>query len=295
MILVLAGTADGRELARAIQGEGYPVLLSTATAYGEDLAAGTPARSGVLDEEGLYRLLIGKQVKVLVDASHPFAANVSQNAMSACARSVVPYVRFERPDVTVPENPLVFKVNSCEEAVTTAGELGECIFLTIGSNNLSLFAKSEAMQGKRLIARVLPTPEVIAKCLGLGLKPGDIAAMQGPFGAELNKAMLNHYGAQVLVSKESGVQGGADAKLEAALELGIPIVLIQRPRIDYPRVVKDWPGLRALLKKTLPFVEKSDSKGECPQMSHPNELDESDIVESGTNENRPQMAQNESY
>jgi len=251
VILVVAGTADGRELARAIQADGCQVLLSTATEYGEELAAGTPVRSGVLDESGFTRLLEEYQVKALVDASHPFAANVSQTAIAACRSMGVPYVRFERQATPVPQNPLIHRVNSYAEAAEMAGKLGERIFLTIGSNHLPFFVKSEALQGKRLICRVLPTPEVLTKCFEIGLTPGDIVAMQGPFGLELNLAMLKHYRAQVLVSKESGPQGGADAKIQAALELEIPVVLVERPPLAYPAVVQDWPSLKAYLGTVL--------------------------------------------
>ena len=75
--------------------------------------------------------------------------------------------------------------------------------------------------------------------------------MQGPFGVEMNRAMLVHYRAEVLVSKESGGLGGTDAKLTAALELGVPVVLVQRPQIPYPRVVQDWAALKAELFRLL--------------------------------------------
>ncbi len=257
MILILAGTADGRELARDIQAEGYRVLLSAATAYGQELAGETPARAGALDEAGFTGLISDEGIELVVDASHPFAANVSRTAISACELAGVPYVRFERPEVNVPENPLLYKVTSFPEAAEKAGALGDCIFLTTGSNKLELFVEAPSLRGKRLVARVLPLPDVIRKCLELGLKPADIAAMQGPFGVEMNLAMLIHYGAEVLVSKESGGLGGTDAKITAALELGIPVVLVQRPQIPYPRVVQDWAALRDYLLRHKESVVRS--------------------------------------
>ncbi len=251
MILILAGTADGRELARDIQAEGYKVLLSAATAYGKELAGETPARAGALDEAGFAGLMAREGIELVVDASHPFAANVSRTAISACERAGVPYIRFERPEAHVPEHPLIYKAASFPEAAEKAGELGDCIFLTTGSNSLEVFAQATALRGKRLVARVLPLPEVIGKCLDLGLRPADIAALQGPFGVEMNRAMLVHYRAEVLVSKESGGLGGTDAKLTAALELGVPVVLVQRPQIPYPRVVQDWAALKAELFRLL--------------------------------------------
>mgnify|MGYP001095082483 CR=1 FL=1 len=243
MILVLAGTADGRNLAKQIQAEGYEVLVSTATEYGGELAQDTPVRSGALDKAGFTRLFAEKSIDLVVDASHPFAINLSRTVMDVCEKTGKAYIRFERPATPVPENPLVHRAYSFHDGAKKACELGECIFLAIGSNNLEAFTVAD-VRGKRLIARVLPVPAVVKKCLDLGFRPGDIVAMQGPFGPELNRVMLKHYGAQVLVTKESGEQGGTDSKIQVAIELGIPVVLIVRPELSYPVIVEDWESLR---------------------------------------------------
>lgn len=247
MILVLAGTADGRKLAATIQSNGYKVLVSTATDYGSSLTGDVPARSGALDEEGFVSLVQAQGVRVLVDASHPFAVNLSQNAMAACARTGLDYVRYERKRIDLVENHLLYRVGSYTAAAELAGELGECIFLATGSNSLEVFV--DKLPGKRLIARVLPMRKVLDRCLTLGIAPKDIVAMQGPFGYDLNQAMLKHYGAEVLVTKESGEQGGTDLKIKAALDLGIPVVMLERPQLVYPVLVEDWPGLNAYFQQ----------------------------------------------
>jgi precorrin-6A/cobalt-precorrin-6A reductase len=80
------------------------------------------------------------------------------------------------------------------------------------------------------------------------LKPSEIIAMQGPFSYELNKALLIDYRASVLVTKESGPVGGTDNKIKAALDLGIPVILMERPVAAYPIVVSSCAELLEILR-----------------------------------------------
>ncbi|MDA8441013.1 MAG: precorrin-6A reductase [Peptococcaceae bacterium] len=248
MILVLAGTADGRKMAELIQAEGFSVLVSTATPYGGSLAQTMPVRTGGLDQTGFCALLRERPIKLLVDASHPFAANVSRTAMAACREVGIPYLRYERPSSAIPDSPLIHRVYSYEDAATAVKDLDKCIFLAIGANNLHLFTAVIRPNGPKIIARVLPEPRVIDKCIELGLKPADIVAMQGPFGLELNMSMFRHFKSDVLITKESGQQGGTDAKIAAALACDMQVIVVERPSIDYPTVVKNWAELQECLR-----------------------------------------------
>ena len=171
-------------------------------------------------------------VRLFVDASHPYAANVSQNAMRACHRAGIPYIRYERKSVPVDyEN--VHRVETYEEAAKEAARLGKTVFLTTGSRNLKVFTSSEALKGHIVIARILPTAKVLEECEALGLTPKQIVALQGPFSEELNIALYQQDVAEVVVTKNSGEIGGTDTKLTAAQKLGLPVVMIDRPKLDY--------------------------------------------------------------
>ncbi|MDF2635993.1 MAG: precorrin-6x reductase, partial [Pelosinus sp.] len=87
--------------------------------------------------------------------------------------------------------------------------------------------------------RVLPEPSVLVECLDLGFKPQDIVAMQGPFSHNLNVALFQEYRAEVIVTKNSGQIGGSDMKITAAMSLNLPLVIIDRPMIQYHNVVYD--------------------------------------------------------
>lgn len=239
MILLLGGTGDSRELARYLTAKGIEIILTTVTEYGAQLAGETGVRhviSGALTPDKLRGLIKDQGIRAIVDATHPYAEEISRNAMALAKDTKLGYCRFERKAVDFEENSLIFRVNSTEEAAVKAAELGDNIFLTIGSKGLAQFLQVPAIQGKRVVARVLPDKGIIEKCLSLGLTTRDIIAMQGPFTFELNQAMYKQTGAMVVVTKESGYTGGTDTKVDGALDLGIPVVLITRPRLDYQNI-----------------------------------------------------------
>ena len=235
MIFVAAGTQEGRELAGALLQAGYDVTASVVSSYGEKLLKQYPRliiNDKPLDEEALEDYIRQHGVRLFVDASHPYAANVSENAMRACRAANIPYIRYERASVPV-DYDKAYPVESYEEAASTAARLGTTVFLTTGSRNLKAFVLSDVLKGHTIIARILPTAGVLKECEELGLTPKQIVALQGPFSEELNIALYRQYGADVVVTKNSGEIGGTDTKITAAKKLGLPVVMIDRPKLDY--------------------------------------------------------------
>lgn len=235
MILLLAGTADGREIASRLSSAGHRFIACTATEYGGRLLENSSAQeiiSDRLDAEELVELIRNRQVQLVVDATHPYAEVVTANTIRACAVTATKYIRFQRPELVMPVSPLINPVRGYPEAADQAVKLAEQnIFLATGVKTLSTFVAAARPAGKKLTVRIIPDPEGLRRCLELGIEPGDIVAMQGPFSTDLNKQLLIHYRADVLITKESGTIGGTDAKLAAALDLAIPVVLIKRPPV----------------------------------------------------------------
>ncbi|MDP6459475.1 MAG: precorrin-6A reductase [Candidatus Hydrothermarchaeota archaeon] len=243
MILVLSGTRDGREIIRLLREKGYPVLATATTPYGARLASEAGASAALerqLGSEDMLNLLKERGVRAVVDATHPFAQKASRNGMLACKKAGIRYLRFERKSETLPESTLLHRCKSFDEGAAEAVAMGEVIFCAIGSNHLNSFIEAARKEKKRIIAKVLPTHEALDKCAALGLELKDIVALQGPGSMELNKALLRDYKAKVLVTKESGATGGEDVKVRAALSLGLPTVLIARPRVEYPLVAEEY-------------------------------------------------------
>ena len=244
MILLLAGTSDARLLLHRMKAVGLPVAVSVTTKYGATLLEEEAdlVNQAKLDAQGLQQLFQKWDITLVVDATHPYAAEASQNALTATRNAKISYFRYERAALCIDKettHDLLHKVSSVDEAAVMAGKLGETIFLTTGSKNLPEFVHHPALANKRVVARVLPEADVVAQCRSLGLQPRDIVAMQGPFSQPLNKELFLSYGAQVIVTKESGKLGGCDTKLAAALELSLPVVMIERPFLAYGRSTDD--------------------------------------------------------
>lgn len=248
-IFVAAGTRDGRELAGYILGHGYQVTASVVSSYGESLLKsyqGLVISCEPLDVDGFVQYFRRHGIDVFVDASHPYAANASLHAMEACRRAGTAYIRYERQQTPL-DYDRAYYVADYQGAAVRAAELGERIFLTTGSRNLEVFARSGALRGRELICRILPEPEVVKQVRELGFTPANIIAMQGPFSLELNKELYKKYNAQVVVTKNSGITGGADTKFAAAIEVGLPLVIIDRPKIHYERIAYTFEDVLAFI------------------------------------------------
>lgn len=228
-VLLIGGTSDARDVARALGEAGLDVLVSAATQYGANLAAPlASSRAGALDAAGMAELATGSVA--IVDASHPFAVGASQTAREAARLANIPYVRFERPDAPLGEGVLQF--STAEEAARAAADAAGAngtVLLTVGSRTLEPYVQACRDARVRCVARVLPVAESLDACAGAGLSPADIIAMQGPTSADLDAALLRHLGASVLVTKDSGSAGGVPEKLEAARLAGAAAIVVARP------------------------------------------------------------------
>ena len=249
MILVLAGTLDGREIAAGLTDAGYEVMASVVSDYGRILAeqSGVKAQAAAMTDRELAQFIRDEGITLLVDATHPYAVNVSRNAAGAAKEAQIPCIRYERPSSDLPKYAKLLVAKDMKEAAELAVKAGKTIFLTTGSHTLALF-RAAATADCRLIARVLPQPDVITACLEAGFLPGDIVAVQGPFSQELNRAFFQEYKADVMVTKNSGAVGGTDSKIAAAMELNMTVVVVQRPPASGTETMSSVPDLLEYLK-----------------------------------------------
>ena len=234
MILLLAGTKDARLLVPILR-DAFPdeKLLATAVSeYGAELlrgGEGCEVLQGKLDAGALSALIRERGVRVLVDATHPFAELASSAARLAAQETNIPCFRYERPHAALQEGENIIPVPDFKTAALLAASFSGTIFLTIGTRHLAEFL-AVLPQKRRVAARVLPDAESIRTCRELGLTPAEIIAIQGPLSVELNAALFTAYQAGVVVSKESGETGGTGEKVQAASILQIPVVLVSRPQ-----------------------------------------------------------------
>lgn len=255
MILILGGTAESRIVAGWLMESGQPFLLSVVTEHGRSLAADVPDRNirvGALDREGLVRLIKEHAIQIVLDCTHPFAETVSQNAIDACARAGIRYIRYEREAVAGNRANGAIGVRSFAEAADRVKEYEGTVLLAVGVKPLSWFEQCRS-EKRKLLARVLPLPESIDRCRAAGFAAEEIIDSTGVQEVEENEAQFAALGIHLLVTKESGLEGGTDTKLTAAANLNIPVILIERPTVNYPQICRDLPGLARASGIQMPF------------------------------------------
>lgn len=247
MIWIISGTQDGREIGAELADREIKkppelrreIMMTVVSQYGKILASheGLDVRVGRFTKNDMINVIKEKNVTLILDASHPYAAIVSETAYNACRETEIDYVRYERAEIKLPDYEKLYEVKDEFEAANLAGHLGKSILLTTGSKTLATFVHDKALEGKEIWARVLPVSSVLKMCEDLGLKAKNILAIQGPFSYEMNLAMINDYQVDVMVTKNSGLVGGSDTKLEAAIKAGISVIVIDKPQAN----LKDVP------------------------------------------------------
>ena len=232
-ILIFAGTTEGRELAEHLAGAGVHCTVSVATEYGAQILGPGKGRNvlqGRLTREQMEFLIREEDYTCVVDATHPFATEVSEQIRQACEAGGVLYLRLARNTAkdAISEGAGIYEVSSMQEAAKILRGMPGNIFVTSGSKDLPLLVK-EIGDPQRMFVRVLPSAQSLKICADCGIPASHVIAMQGPFTQELNAAMLRQTGARAVLTKESGKEGGFDAKIAAAKEIGIPAVVVRNP------------------------------------------------------------------
>ena len=251
--MLLGGTSDAIPIARALLEAGFRVLLSSATSIPLRgvFPEGVQHRVGGLDSLGFFQIIGGEKIEWVVDATHPYAAEVSANAWKACQQAKIPYLAFDRPSDISPLSgvSVVSTVNDLqwaenhEQAAVLAFSFQRPVLLTIGVRNLAPYVEIARKSSLRLVARVLDHPASIAACVKFGLNANEIIAATGPFSEQENVDHIFCNEINVLVTKDSGEAGGTAAKISAARNSGCRIVVVQRP----PRPGMAYSTIPALL------------------------------------------------
>ena len=137
-IFLIAGTEDGRKLAKFLSEKNYKITASVVSDYGRKILEqynDIEINDKKLNAAELEKILREGDFKILVDASHPYAENVSANAIDACKNAKIFYVRYERPEIEISYKK-IYRVETYEQAAKISATLGKNIFLTTGSRNL---------------------------------------------------------------------------------------------------------------------------------------------------------------
>jgi precorrin-6x reductase len=235
LLWLFSGTSDGNEIAKDLLSKNFQLKVFVATQYGRKVAEESlppqVIETGRMNEVEIGALANIETPTQVIDATHPYALEISKNLIGFCQARSIPYIRYERPEETITgEN--IHRVNDIYQAAEKAKILGKKFLLTLGSKNIEPFLAEEFHS--QTYIRMLPDPQLIEHLLSKGVPPDRIIAIQGPFSISMNRAMMESYSIDCLITKSSGKEGGVPQKIAAAKELGISVVIIKRPNISYP-------------------------------------------------------------
>ena len=224
-IVILGGTAEARQLASVLVADGVDVISSLAGRVRRpNLPPGRVRIGGFGGVDGLAEYLQLQPAAALVDATHPFAATISENAVQAACRTGTPLIRLERPGWTDHPRASSWIWVRDAAAARAVADSARRPFLTTGRQSLTEFGP---WADRDVLVRLVDPP---AKPLP---ERWTVIMSRGPYSYSDERQILSEYAIDVLLSKDSG---GAHtvAKLDAAGDLGIPVVIIARP--DHPPV-----------------------------------------------------------
>ena len=228
-VIVFAGTTEGYELCRFLSEHQISVYACAATEYGGKALTETPylhIHTGRLSREEMEAFFLKEAPNFVLDATHPYAAEVTDNIKSACEKTGFFYQRVLREQGRQAEKAVY--VESTEAAAEFLNTTEGNVLLTTGSKELKKFLGVKDYK-ERLYARVLSLPSVMEECSAAGFEGKHLIGMQGPFSRELNEAMLRQFHCRYLVTKDSGKAGGFQEKIDAAFSCGAIPVIIGRP------------------------------------------------------------------
>lgn len=245
-LVVFGGTLEGRRLTEVMMEYKTEIHVCVATEYGGSLLPdreNVHVRVGRMNQEQMEEFLAKEKPHFCIDATHPYAADVTRNIFRACENLNLTYLRLLRDENAVPADldgkmastgetgqaagDMVY-VESVDEAVEFLKGTEGNIFITTGSKELEKYTEISDYES-RCVARVLPTVEVMEKCAALRFTGKNLICMQGPFSEELNYEMYRRTETAWLVTKSTGKAGGFEEKCEAAIRAGVRIVVVGRP------------------------------------------------------------------
>ncbi|TQF31270.1 cobalt-precorrin-6A reductase [Bradyrhizobium sp. UNPA324] len=242
--LILGGTADASLLAAAIARTGLDAVYSYGGRTRAPADQPLPTRIGGFGGvSGLADYIRGEGITHVIDATHPFAAEMSRHAVEACADTGTPLIALERtPWIKTPGDNWI-EVADVGAAVTVLPELPANVFLAIGRQHTAPFATKPQ---HTYTLRFVDPPEAPLPFAA------DVIVSRGPFTLDGELQMLRRRGIATIVARNSGGDG-ARAKIDAARMLGLPVIMISRPelperwRVDSVADVMEWLGHRACL------------------------------------------------
>jgi precorrin-6A/cobalt-precorrin-6A reductase len=240
-LLILGGTGEAAALARGVLARfGDAIEMTTALAGRTRHPGPIPGMvriGGFGGAAGLADYLTAQRIERLIDATHPFAAEISTAARLACDQTRVPRLLLLRPAWRRHPLDRWIEVDSIEAAAQIVGRVGRRAFLTVGASEVPAFATANSV---RFVVRMIDPPRE-----RLPLRFHEVVLGRGPFTLNEERHLLQRHAIDVLVCKASG-GAATEAKLAAARDLSLPVIMVRRPpterglSVDTVDAALDW-------------------------------------------------------
>ncbi|MEL7050899.1 MAG: cobalt-precorrin-6A reductase [Cyanobacteria bacterium J06588_5] len=272
-IWLIGGTRESSELAYRLSARAVPYVVTVTTDAARALyPQATQVHVGQLADAAARQFVRRWQIRGILDASHPFASEVSRLAIALAQTEAIAYLRYERTDMSPDANiasasptdssqvipSQVIQIDAIQDLVTSdtlqQSSLARVssvqrILFTIGYRALPTVRPLR--QTAQLFARVLPSAEAVSGAIAAGFSSQEIMAIRPPVSAELEAALWRQWKITHIVAKASGAAGGEGVKRAIAAELGVVLILIRRPRLIYPNQTNSISAATEFCVKTL--------------------------------------------
>ena len=234
---LIGGTSDSATVANVLITANVFPIVSTATETARSLYPDrTEVAVGRMSLERMTAFCQQQNITKIVDASHPYAVDVSLQAIAVAARLQIPYLRYERacyqPE-SVKDGLKAIELDCFERLLEGDYLLDRRVLLTIGCQALPLFKPWQSRA--TLFARVLPKIESLEIAFAAGFTSDRLAAIRPPISIAMETALWQQWQISLVVTKASGKAGGEDIKRQVSANLGVPLIIITRPQVAYPQ------------------------------------------------------------
>ena len=234
-IWLIGGTSDSATIAQSFTALSIPfiVTVTTSTArtlYGDRVEIAV----GCMNSQMMQSFCCQNQITSVVDASHPYAVEVSSQAIATATKLNIPYLRYERVHCHAGlKTDSIIKLDSFDRLLAGEYLTRQRVLLTVGCKALPRF---DSWQSKAtLFARVLPKIASLKTALAAGFTSDRLIAIRPPLSIATETALWQQWKISLVVTKASGLAGGEDLKRQVAANLNVPLVIITRPKIAYPQ------------------------------------------------------------
>lgn len=242
-IWLVGGTTESVDLAIALVSCQLSCTVTVISRSAQDCYPELPGlqiHTGALSPNTIASFIQNHHIGVILDASHPYATEISNLAMSVATQFQLPYLRFERTPSGLAasgQRGLIIEVDSVSQLLQGEYLPEQRVLLTIGRTSLQQFRDWQLKS--TLFTRVLPQPQALQAALQAGFRGDRIIALRPPISFELEKALWQQWQISVVVTKASGQPGGEEIKRRVAQTLGVTLIIIKRPVLTYPQQTSD--------------------------------------------------------